>query len=98
MTVKTVVIAAREIALAERFADALTSAEHRAIVVTKYEALVEQLVDTSNRIDLVILDLQLGTCRGPSLVQSIKRFEHFPPVLIFSSSLITKSFPNKSSC
>ena len=91
MTVKTVVIAAREIALAERFADALASAEHRAIVVTKYEALVEQLVDTSNRIDLVILDLQLGTCRGPSLVQSIKRFEHFPPVLIFSSSVTSNN-------
>ena len=91
MTVKTVVIAAHEIALAERFADALTSAEHRAIVVTKYEALVEQLVDTSNRIDLVILDLQLGTCSGPSFVQSIKKFERCPPVLIFSSSVTSNN-------
>ena len=78
MTMKTVVIAAHDADLAERFTAALTSAEHRAMAVTKYEALVERLVDASDRIDLVILDLQLGTCKGPSLVQSIRKIEHCP--------------------
>jgi len=91
MIVKTVVIAAHDTALAERFAAALTSAEHCAMVVTKYEALVERLVDTSDRIDLVILDLQLGTCKGPSLVQSIQKIERCPPVLIFSSSVTSNN-------
>ena len=91
MIVKTVVIAAHDTALAERFAAALTSAKHRAMVVTKYEALVERLVDTSDRIDLVILDLQLGTCKGPSLVQSIQKIERCPPVLIFSSSVTSNN-------
>ena len=91
MIVKTVVIAAHDTALAERFAAALTSAKHRAMVVTKYEALVERLVDTSDRIDLVILDLQLGTCKGPSLVQSIQKIELCPPVLIFSSSVTSNN-------
>ena len=91
MTVKTVVIAAHETDLAERFTAALTSAEHRAMAVTKYEALVERLVDASDRIDLVILDLQLGTCKGPSLVQSIRKIEHCPPILIFSSSVTSNN-------
>ena len=91
MIVKTVVIAAHDTALAERFAAALTSAKHRAMVVTKYEALVERLVDTSDRIDLIILDLQLGTCKGPSLVQSIQKIERCPPVLIFSSSVTSNN-------
>ena len=91
MIVKTVVIAAHDTALAERFAAALTSAKHRAMVVTKYEALGERLVDTSDRIDLVILDLQLGTCKGPSLVQSIQKIERCPPVLIFSSSVTSNN-------
>ena len=91
MTMKTVVIAAHDTDLAERFTAALTSAEHRAMAVTKYEALVERLVDASDRIDLVILDLQLGTCKGPSLVQSIRKIEHCPPILIFGSSVTSNN-------
>ena len=88
MTTKTVVVASAQAAVAERFASALVSAEHRPVQIVDPDDLVERVQATDDRIDLLILDLRLGSDTGPALVRSIRAVEEGRlPILVFSGTV-----------
>ena len=86
MPPKTVVIAAGAADVRDRFAGALEDAGHRALGVDHLGALLDTLWSTSDRIDLVVLDLGLQD-DAVDTVRAIQAVDPEVPIVILSGSV-----------
>lgn len=72
----------------DRFRTAIESAGHRAIVVGGAGELLAELRAGLDRIDLVVLDLQLPQANGLEVVRAIRRIDEGRlPILVFSGTI-----------
>ncbi len=88
MMLKTIVIADDTASVQDRFVAALHDAGHRAIGVKSAPELLSRVRAALDRIDLVVLDLQLPQSTGVDLVRSIRELDEGRlPILVFSGSI-----------
>ena len=88
LTPKTVVVADDTAHVRDRFSAVLQDAGHRAIGIKSAPELLSRLQTDLDRIDLVVLDLQLTPSPGVELVRSIRKLDAGKlPILVFSGSI-----------
>ena len=83
---KTVVLAARDPAVRERFSAALRGAGHRAIETETRSELLATLRQATQPADLIVLDLALGV-EGAGLVRSVRELEADAPLVVLSGTV-----------
>ena len=83
---KTIVIAADDDAVCERFSTALRNAGHDAVVVASRDRLLDYFGSRSGSTDLLILDLGLNT-GGIEMVQRLRNLAPKASIAIFSGSI-----------
>jgi len=87
-TQKTVVVADDTALVRDRFSAALKDAGHRAIGIKNVPELLSQVQTDLDRIDLVVLDLQLTPSPGVEMVRAIRKLDAGKlPILVFSGSI-----------
>ncbi len=82
---RTLLIAAADVNVCGRFADALRQAGHRAVGVETLDMLYDALRRETPAVDLVLLDLTLGDV--PDLITSVREHAGNLPILVFSGSV-----------
>jgi uncharacterized protein (TIGR02266 family) len=86
--VKTVLVADDTAFVRDRFQAALEGAGHRAVVVRTGPEVLARMRETSNPVDLVLLDLRLPQGRGVELLRNLRKLEgQQPPVVVFSGTI-----------
>jgi len=87
-TNKTVVIADDTAFVRDRFAAALEAAGHHAVPVKSAAELLAKVRETSDRIDLLVMDLRMPQCAGVEMVRAIRRIDQGRlPILVFSGTI-----------
>lgn len=86
---KTVLVADDTAFVRDRFATALQSAGHTAVPVASVSELLARLRDTSNPVDLVVMDLRMPNSGGVDLVRALRKTEggQRVPLLVFSGTI-----------
>jgi uncharacterized protein (TIGR02266 family) len=85
---KTVLIADDTGFVRDRFKAALEEAGHRAITVRTAGELLSRVRADLDRIDLLLLDLQLPQTSGPALVRAVRKVDEGRlPILVFSGTI-----------
>jgi uncharacterized protein (TIGR02266 family) len=88
MSSKTVLIADDTPFVRERFATALLSAGHHAVIVKTAAELLARIRADRDRIDLVLLDLRLPHAGGVELVRAIRKLDEGRlPIIVFSGTI-----------
>jgi DNA-binding response OmpR family regulator len=64
--------------------DLLTLIGHRASLSSSFEEAYQALT-APHEIEVVLLDLQLGSMRGEELIKAVRQTKDSPPVVIFSA-------------
>ena len=85
---KTVLIAADNAAVRDRFRAAIEPSGHKVVAVTTAGALLARVRRDRAALDLIVVDLQLPGMPGVDLVRSVRALdEGRVPVLVFSGSI-----------
>jgi uncharacterized protein (TIGR02266 family) len=85
---KTVLIAADNAAVRDRFRAAIEQAGHKVVGATKRAELLARIRKDRKALDLILLDLQLPDSAGVDLVRAVRKLDDGRvPVLVFSGSV-----------
>ncbi len=84
---RTVLLATGDGGVRDRFSDPLHQADHRVLGATRAAALLHQLRDERDPVDLLLLDLRLADDDGTALFRQVRACAAGLPVVIFSGSV-----------
>ena len=84
---RTVLVAARDGRVRDRFSDPLRNAGHRTLEATRAPALLQRLQDERDRVDLLLLDLRLAEDSGAALFRRLRAAAARLPIIVFSGSV-----------
>jgi len=88
VAVKTVVVADDTAFVRERFKTALEAAGHRAVTVQTGPALLAQVREAGDKVDLVVLDLRLPQAHGVDIVAALRKIDTLAaPIVVFSGTI-----------
>jgi uncharacterized protein (TIGR02266 family) len=87
IAVKTVLVADDTAFVRDRYTTALSGGGHRAIAVRTLAELLARVEEEGDRIDLLLLDLQLPQGRGVELVKTLRRKAFRAPIIVFSGTV-----------
>ena len=84
---RTVLVAARDGRIRDRFSDPLRNAGHRTLEATRAPALLHRLQDERDPVDLVLLDLRLTGDDRTGLFRRLRAAAAGLPIIVFSGSV-----------
>ena len=84
---RTVLVAARDGRVRDRFSDPLRSAGHRTLEATRAPAVLHQLQNQRDPVDLLLLDLRLAEEDRAALFRRLRACEARLPIIVFSGSV-----------
>ena len=87
LAARTILVADDTAFVRDRFKAAIEAAGHTAVTVQTGVELLAQIRANVSRIDLIVLDLRIPQGNGVTLLQSIRKLDHRPRVVIFSGTI-----------